>query len=132
MCFYNGLDTYLKVWLKFVFPAYLITILFVVIIMSKYSSMFAKVIGKRNPIATLATLILLSYMKFLRNIIDVFSVADLRYTDGSNTLASRCQHKISPRQAHATFSSGCDNHCNRPHLYSSPTNLAVAPFSTKL
>ena len=45
-CFYNGLDTYLKVWLKFAFPAYLITILFVVIIMSKYISTFAEVIGK--------------------------------------------------------------------------------------
>ena len=85
-CFYNGLDTYIKVWLKFAFPAYLITILFVVIIMSKYSSMFAKVIGKRNPIATLATLILLSYMKFLRSIIDVFSVANFRYTDGSHQI----------------------------------------------
>ena len=85
-CFYNGLDTYSKIWLQFVFPAYLIAILFIVIIVSKYSSKFAKLIGKRNPIATLATLILLSYMKFLRNIIDVFSVASLKYPDGSHKI----------------------------------------------
>ena len=82
-CFYKGLDTYSKVWLQFAFPAYLIAVPFVIIIMSKYSSRFAKLIGKRNPIATLATLVLLSYMKFLCNIIDVFSVADLRYPNGS-------------------------------------------------
>ena len=57
-CFYNGLDTYSKVWLQFLFPIYLICILIIMIIMSKYSSRFAKLIGKRNPIATLATIIL--------------------------------------------------------------------------
>ena len=82
-CFYNGLDTYSKVWLQFAFPAYLITILFTIAILSKYSSKFTKLIGKRNPVATLATLILLSYMKFLRNIVHIFSIANLRYPDGS-------------------------------------------------
>ena len=81
-CFYNGLDSYSKAWLQFAFPAYLIAVLFMVILMSKYSSRFAKLIGKRNPIATLATVILLSYMKLLRNIKDIFSVAVLKYPDG--------------------------------------------------
>ncbi len=81
-CFYNGLDSYSKAWLQFVFPAYLIILLIMVILMSKYSSRFAKLIGKRNPIATLATVILLSYMKLLRNVKDIFSVAVLRYPDG--------------------------------------------------
>ena len=81
-CFYNGLDSYSKAWLQFIFPAYLIAVLFFVILMSKYSSTFVKLIGKRNPIATLATIILLSYMKLLRNIKDIFSVAVLRYPDG--------------------------------------------------
>ena len=81
-CFYNGLDSYSKAWLQFVFPAYLIILLIMVILMSKYSSRFAKLIGKRNPIATLTTVILLSYMKLLRNTKDIFSVAVLRYPDG--------------------------------------------------
>ena len=85
-CFYNGLDTHSKVWLQFAFPAYLIAILFTVIILSTYSSKFAKLISKRNPIATLATLVLLSYVKFLRNIIEVFSVAVLKYTNGSHQI----------------------------------------------
>ena len=81
-CFYNGLDSYSKAWLQFIFPAYLIILLVMIILMSKYSSRFAKLIGKRNPIATLATVILLSYMTLLRNIKDIFSVAILRYPDG--------------------------------------------------
>ena len=81
-CFYNGLDSYSKAWLQFIFPAYLIVLLIMVILISKYSSRFAKLIGKRNPIATLTTVILLSYMKLLRNTKDIFSVAVLRYPDG--------------------------------------------------
>ena len=81
-CFYNGLDSYSKAWVQFIFPAYLIILLMMVILISKYSSRFAKLIGKRNPIATLTTVILLSYMKLLRNTKDIFSVAVLRYPDG--------------------------------------------------
>ena len=80
------MDTHSKVWLQFAFPAYLIAILFTVIILSTYSSKFAKLISKRNPIATLATLVLLFYVKFLRNIIEVFSVAVLKYTNGSHQI----------------------------------------------
>jgi predicted outer membrane repeat protein len=80
-CFYKGMDSYSKAWLQFVYPTYLIVLLVMVIIMSKYSSKFAKLIGKRNPIATLATLMLLSYTKIIRNIIDIFSVAVIHYHD---------------------------------------------------
>ena len=83
VCVIKGLDTYSKIWLQFLFPTYLIFVLFAIIAISRYSSRFARLIGKRNPIATLATLILLSYMKFLRNIIDIFSFAVIHYPDGS-------------------------------------------------
>ncbi len=85
-CFYKGMDTYSKAWLQFAFPAYLIAVLFMVIIIGKHSSTFAKLIGKRNPIATLATLILLSYTKVIRNIIDIFSVAVIYYYDSRKIL----------------------------------------------
>ena len=85
-CFYKGMDTYSKAWLQFAFPTYLIVVLMMVIILSKYSSRFAKIIGKRNPVATLATLILLSYTKIIRNIIDIFSVAVIHYYDSRKIL----------------------------------------------
>ena len=83
MCAIKGLDTYSRIWLQFLFPTYLIFVLFAIIAISRYSSRFARLIGKRNPIATLATLIVLSYMKFLHNIIDIFSFAVIHYPDGS-------------------------------------------------
>ena len=46
MCVIKGLDTYSKVWLQFLFPTYLIFVLFAIIAISKYSSRFARLIGK--------------------------------------------------------------------------------------
>ena len=85
-CFVKGLDTYSKVWLQFAFPIYLIMVLLAIIGISRCSSRFAQLIGKRNPVATLATIMLVSYMKFLRNIIDILSFATIHYPNGSRKL----------------------------------------------
>ena len=84
VCVIKGLDTNSKMWMQFLFPTYLIFVLLALVAISRCSSRFAILIGKRNPIATLATLILLSYMKFLRNIIDILSFAVIHYPDGSH------------------------------------------------
>ena len=83
MCFYTGLNEYTKAWLLFIFPIYLITLVVAVILLSGYSSKFASIIGKKNPAATLATLILLSYTKFLQTFIKILSFTILQYPDGS-------------------------------------------------
>ena len=83
MCFYTGLNEYIKVWLLFIFPIYLITLVVAVILLSGYSSKFASMIGKKNPVATLATLILFSYTKFLQIVIKILSFTILKYPDGS-------------------------------------------------
>ena len=83
MCFFDGLDEYTKVWLQLAFPLYLISLIIAIIALSKYSSRFAGLIGKKDPIATLATLILLSYSKLLSIIITALGFAVLRYPDGS-------------------------------------------------
>ena len=56
-----------------------------VIIISKHSIRFSQLIGKRNPVATLATLISFSYTKFLHIAIISLSHAVLKYPDGSRT-----------------------------------------------
>ena len=83
VCFLNGMDSYIKQWLQLAFPTYIIVLVAIVIFISERSSRFAKLIGKGNPVATLATLILLSYTKYLRAIIDIFSFAILKYPDAS-------------------------------------------------
>lgn len=80
VCFFKGLDMYFKQWLQLIFPTYLILLVIAVIIACNLSSTFAKLIGKQNPVATLGTLILLSYTRLLNNTIDILSFATLRYT----------------------------------------------------
>ena len=81
-CFFEGMDTYFKTWLQLAFPAYIILIVTMVILFSSCSSKFSNLIGKKNPVATLATLLLLSYSKLLQTIITAFSFATLRSPGG--------------------------------------------------
>ena len=82
-CYFEGMDTYSKTWIQLVFPFYIMFIVALVIIISSYSSKFSKVTGKKDPVATLATLILFSYATLLQVIFRVFSFGTLTYTDGT-------------------------------------------------
>ena len=46
-CFYEGMDAYGKAWLLLTFPMYLISLVIIIIIVSKYSSRCASLIGKK-------------------------------------------------------------------------------------
>ena len=71
-CFFDGMDNYIQTWLQLAFPLYIIILVIVIIWISSCSLRFSKLIGKRNPVATLATLILLSYA----NIHSFFLICD--------------------------------------------------------
>ena len=83
VCFFDGLDAYAKAWLHLAFTIYIVSLVVVVIIVSEYSPRFVRLIGKKDPIATLATLILLSYAKLLSVTIDILSFAVLHFPNGS-------------------------------------------------
>ena len=83
-CFYDGMDGYVKTWLQLAFPLYVISLVVAIIIISDYSTKFAALFTGKNPIATLATLILLSYTKLLRTIIASLSFTTLQYSNGSH------------------------------------------------
>ena len=83
VCFIDGLDTYIKTWLQLAFPVYIISLVVIIIIVSEYSPRFAALIGKKDPIATLATLILLSYAKLLSITITALSSAEIILPDRS-------------------------------------------------
>ena len=85
-CFYNGMDSYTKVLLQLAFPTYIILITITIIIISEYSIRFATLIGKKDPVATLCTLILLSYSKLIRTIIASLQFTYLDYPDGSSEI----------------------------------------------
>ena len=83
VCFFKGVDSYWKTWLQLIFPLYIIILVMLVIYISERSVKFAQLIGRRNPVATLATLILLSYTKILRTVIAALSFA---VSDDSNEI----------------------------------------------
>ena len=64
-CFYNGMDSYAKIWLQLFFPFYLIFIAVSVIISSRFSSRILQLTFTRS-FPVLATVFLLSYCNILR------------------------------------------------------------------
>ena len=82
-CFFERMDTYWKMWLQLAFPTYVILLVVAVIIISHRSVRFSQIIGRKNPVATLATMLLLSYTTFLKIIIGTLSYSTLNYPDGT-------------------------------------------------
>ena len=82
-CFYNGMSSQAKVLLQLVFPAYLFLLMFLIIILCRYSNFFATLLSNRNPVAALCTLIFLSYSKLLQFIIAALQSTVLEFPDGS-------------------------------------------------
>ena len=82
-CFYENMDSYAKVLLQLVFPTYIFLLAAFIIFVSNYWGRFAGLIGRKNPVATLCTLFLLSYSKLLRAIIFSLHFSQLSYPDGA-------------------------------------------------
>ncbi len=80
-CFYDGLDDYSYSWLQFVFPLYLWFLIGIIIFINKRSARIGKLFGS-NPIAVLATVILMSYTKLLQTSVDILTYIELEYPNG--------------------------------------------------
>ena len=72
-CFLDGLTTFWKTWLQYVFPTYTAGLFFIGL---RYSSKLSKLFGSRS-VPTLATLFFLSYTKLLRTIVTSLELARL-------------------------------------------------------
>lgn len=83
VCFIDGMDIYIKTWLQLAFPIYIILLVVLLIFASRYSTKFSKLIAKGDPVATLATLILISYGKLFHVVLlaQPFSFASLKFPD---------------------------------------------------
>ena len=78
-CFFNGLDAYWKTWLQFNFIWIIVAL---IVILSRYSAIAAKLIGN-NSVPVIATLFLLSYAKIQRAVITAIAFNSLELPDGS-------------------------------------------------
>ena len=75
-CFSSHLDMFWKVLLQFAFPLYIWLLVAAIILLSRYSTVAARLSGS-NSVPVLATLFLLSYAKVLATIIVAFSFTSL-------------------------------------------------------
>ena len=82
-CLWEGMTAYGRTWFSYFFPLYMISLVLAIIIISKHSLRCARLLGRRNPVAALAMLILLSYAYFLRSVLDVLSFTVIKYPDGT-------------------------------------------------
>ena len=83
-CFFDGYNTYISIWMQFVFPLYIWLLIFIIILTSRYSRRITKLITS-NIVSVLATLLLLSYAKLLNTSIEVFSLVQLQLLNGKVT-----------------------------------------------
>ena len=81
LCLFNGMDGYIKAWLKFGFPLYLWFITGVFIFLS--GKRRCSWIVRRNAVKVLATLILLSYARLLTAVTNALQVSYLHLNNGS-------------------------------------------------
>ena len=88
-CYFEGMDAYAKAWIELCFPLYVTLLVAVIILVCKYSTKFSSIVGKRNPVSTLATLILFSYAKLLQSTISAMSFAVLKHSNGSKEIVWR-------------------------------------------
>ena len=86
-CFYNGMDSYAKFLLQLVFPTYVFLLIIVFILLAPFfPKKVSNFIGKKNPEATLYTIVLLSYSKIIRTIIIALQFTVIHYPDQSQKL----------------------------------------------
>ena len=85
-CFYNGMDSYGKFLLQLVFPIYVFVLIGSIIVLCEVFMKFSTLLGNRNPVAALCTLLLLSYSKLIRTVITALQFTYLDYPDGSQEL----------------------------------------------
>ena len=70
VCFYNGMDSYVKQWLQFAFPLYLWIIIIIIILLCRRYGKISRLMGS-HVVPVLSTLFLLSYTKLVRTIVIV-------------------------------------------------------------
>lgn len=81
-CLYDGMDSYVKIWLQFIYPFYLwVIVLMIVWISKRFHWLDLGAEGREKAMNVLATLMLLSYTKLQQTVITIMSYAKLEYPD---------------------------------------------------
>ncbi len=84
ICFFDGFDAYWKTWLQFAYTFYMLFLAGLIVLVCRYSVRATRLLGN-NPVSVLCTIILLSYVKLLRTIVDSLNMAMLTQFNPSGT-----------------------------------------------
>ena len=84
-CFYNGMDTYTRMWLQFAFPIYVWVLCGCIVLIGSKSYRMSRILGT-NPVAVLATLFILSYTKLVCTAFSALSFTTLSYPQHNTKL----------------------------------------------
>ena len=77
-CFYDGFNAYIYAWFQLLFPIYLWCLIGVIIVINKLPIKIGGLFGS-NPVAVLATVIMMSYTKLLQSSIVALAYTQLYY-----------------------------------------------------
>ena len=86
-CFYDGLDAYWYAWLQYAFPLYLWLLIGIIICATNCSVRVGRLLGS-NPVAVLATVVLMSYTKLLQTTVAALQFKTLMYHGSSQSFYS--------------------------------------------
>ena len=86
-CFYDGLDAYWYAWLQYAFPLYLWLLIGIIICATNSSVRVGRLLGS-NPVAVLATVVLMSYTKLLQTTVGALQFKTLTYHGSSQSFYS--------------------------------------------
>ena len=82
-CFYDGMNQIAYSGLLFVFPVYIWLLAGLIVVLCRYSVRVSKFFSTSDPVAVLATIILLSFNSLAQNIISIFYYSTIN-NPGSN------------------------------------------------
>jgi predicted outer membrane repeat protein len=87
-CFYKGMDAYQYTWVLFILAFYLVSLLAVIVYLTKRFIFFTRLFG-RNIVKVLATIIFLLYSNIVFATFIAFQYATLHYSTPNSTLHSK-------------------------------------------
>ena len=116
-CFYDGLDAYVYAWLQYLFPIYLWCLIGAIIVINKLPIRIGGLFGS-NPVAVLATVIMMSYTKLLQS-----SIVALTYTQLDYQLDHPDNHTIT-----VWLYNGTVTYFEGRHLYLAVAAILVIAF----
>lgn len=82
VCFYSGMTFYMRLWFQYLFPAYIISLALILSCLNWYTTLGGKIIGNKIKNVT-GTLILISYTKLLRTLVETLSFTTISSSQGS-------------------------------------------------